>query len=102
MRKFAAGEGGERTKINIFLVILMSFYLLFIGSDDTALLLICYHDMNVFCNFTVCSAVFVFIKTISLELSKAAESKREKLFNYIFIISRTALLVLIRHKSSQV
>lgn len=39
----------------------MSFYLLFIGFDGIALLLICYHDMNVFCNFLSFSfAVFGF------------------------------------------
>lgn len=66
------GVGGERKKetaINSFLVILMSFYLLFIGTDFIALLLISHHDMNVlFCNFLVaCCGFASFIKKLSLK-----------------------------------
>lgn len=43
--------GWRKIAESSFLVILMSFYLLFIGSDDLALLLICHHETNVFCNF---------------------------------------------------
>lgn len=65
-----------------FLVVLMSFYLLFIGSDDVALLLICHHDTNVFCNLLLGLCGFRSIKSFRRSLSEEIGGKRENRSNY--------------------